>query len=140
VKSLAQKVNTLALEVAHFKDRVRTVELCVGVEGNETCLTKTQVDQILLLQSTKSVSAGINIDTTNIVDPVNVGTTTNTGTLSSDIINSSTTQELSDITTSSTTQTIIGTSTQTIETPSVSEGVSSSSPEVVSTDTSIVTP
>jgi hypothetical protein len=43
--------------IAEIKDKFRTKELCLGEEGSETCVTKSQLDELMKLIPTPSPSA-----------------------------------------------------------------------------------
>ena len=48
--------NKLTAFINSIKDKFRTKELCLGEEGNETCVTKEQLDELLKLVPTPSTT------------------------------------------------------------------------------------
>jgi hypothetical protein len=71
-------------------NNVDTNTLCIGVAGDKTCVTKTQLDRLLLLQTTQSASAdtgssstgnsnGSSTPDTSTSTPVVTGTSTDSG-------------------------------------------------------------
>ena len=78
---IIESIKSLAVQVAEFRNMITTRELltetvCVGTKDNKTCLTKNQIDQILLLQSSQSVSASNGSNTNGTSTTSTNGTST----------------------------------------------------------------
>jgi hypothetical protein len=130
IKSLADKVSTLALEVSGMKTKVVTNEICVGTEVSKTCINKEKLDQILLLQSSSSASASIGGNNGTSTQS-NIATSTQSG-------NGTTTPPVDTATstspTNSTTTVVIATTTPDTIPPVIT--INGSDPETITQSTS----
>jgi hypothetical protein len=114
VQELANKISQLAIKFT--TKEIVTEKLCVGTEGNKTCLSKDQVDSLLYINSIPNNNININsVPTTTATTTVDATVITDTATTTG-TTTSSTTADILDL--GSITTTITSTTTDATTTAS----------------------